>query len=176
MIRKLFQRFIEFLYLKQKNNLAYYDSLTGVKNRQYYDRVIRSKYCVKDCTVVFADVDNLKQVNDEHGHLAGDRLIQYVANQISTFNPLEVVRYGGDEFVIIMDKPRAIQLDCASHGLYEKSKFEDMSSAIKQADLRMLHNKNDKKIEDDYFEDDFEVLDEELDYEFEEDNDERSMD
>ena len=161
MIKKL----IEFLYLKQKNNLAYYDSLTGVKNRQYYDRVIRSKYCVKDCTVVFADVDNLKQVNDVYGHLAGDRLIQYVANQISNFKPLEVVRYGGDEFVIIFDKPRAIHLDSASVGTYEKSKFEDMSSAIRQADMRMLAYKNDNKIEDDYFEDDFELLD----YEFEED-------
>ena len=163
MIKKL----IEFLYLKQKNNLAYYDSLTGVKNRQYYDRVIRSKYCVKDCTVVFADVDNLKQVNDVYGHLAGDRLIQYVANQISNFKPLEIVRYGGDEFVIIFDRPRVIHLDNASIGIYEKSKFEDMSSAIRQADIRMLAYKNDKKIEDnyfedDYFEDDFEILGDEF--------------
>jgi diguanylate cyclase (GGDEF)-like protein len=55
-------------------------------------------------TLAFIDVDGLKEVNDMHGHLAGDRLLRLVGDTvIANVRPYDVVvRYGGDEFVCAM--------------------------------------------------------------------------
>ena len=50
------------------------------------------------------DLDEFKGINDEHGHLSGDRALQEVANALrETTRPYDVcVRYGGDEFVVLL--------------------------------------------------------------------------
>jgi diguanylate cyclase (GGDEF)-like protein len=50
------------------------------------------------------DLDDFKGINDEHGHLSGDRALQGVANALrETTRPYDVcVRYGGDEFVVLL--------------------------------------------------------------------------
>ena len=53
---------IEFLYLHQKNNLVYYDSLTGTRSRMYYDRVIARKYQDKSVKIIYIDINNLKKM------------------------------------------------------------------------------------------------------------------
>lgn len=73
---------IEFLYLKQKGNLVYYDSLTGTKSRQYYDMEAKIKYHGKNVLVAFVDVNNLKQINDECGHYVGNTILRRVANDL----------------------------------------------------------------------------------------------
>jgi len=140
MIKKL----IEFIYLKQDGNLAYYDILTGVKNRTYYDRVIRQKYCIKDCYVTYIDVDNLKSINDRFGHHAGDTLIRGVANQLKRINSAdkEICRIGGDEFILISKEYIDIKLKGASVGIYHKCKYEDISSSVSKADKECQRNKN----------------------------------
>ena len=55
--------------------------------------------------VAFIDVDRLKVVNDSQGHAAGDRLLRHVAHALkSRLRPYDlVIRYGGDEFLCVMD-------------------------------------------------------------------------
>jgi GGDEF domain-containing protein len=45
----------------------YYDPLTSVYNRKYYQDVIEKEYATKECYVMMADINNLKQINDEYG-------------------------------------------------------------------------------------------------------------
>ncbi|MFZ2237834.1 MAG: diguanylate cyclase [Dokdonella sp.] len=85
------------------------DGLTGVYNRRYFDRTIeallsRSRTAGQSFSALVADIDHFKKVNDTVGHLAGDDCIRMVANtiqqQLHPGQPL--VRYGGEEFVILL--------------------------------------------------------------------------
>ncbi len=92
-------------------NMANTDALTGVKNKYAYseyeaalDRRIQEKELV-DVGVAVCDINNLKQVNDAQGHLAGDQLIKEACAMIcSSFAHSPVFRIGGDEFVVLLEK------------------------------------------------------------------------
>ncbi|MDP1707833.1 MAG: EAL domain-containing protein [Gammaproteobacteria bacterium] len=89
--------------------LALYDSLTGLPNRQLLDdrlRQIIRDADREDCqvAVLFMDIDYFKYVNDTFGHSAGDKLLKMVAEHLS--NGLRtsdtIARLGGDEFAIVL--------------------------------------------------------------------------
>ncbi|HEV3227078.1 MAG TPA: bifunctional diguanylate cyclase/phosphodiesterase [Acidimicrobiales bacterium] len=84
------------------------DSLTGLPNRRslptWYQRgVARAAEDASHMAVLFVDLDHFKAVNDTHGHDIGDQLLAEVALRLkSAVRPSDrVVRYGGDEFVIL---------------------------------------------------------------------------
>lgn len=88
--------------------LAYCDPLTGLANRALlWDRaalaIARAERCGERLAVLFADVNQLKTVNDLHGHAVGDQLLRAAAKQLSTVFREEdtVARVGGDEFVVL---------------------------------------------------------------------------
>ena len=85
------------------------DWLTGVANRRHLDERLkneldRSQRYGGHLCIVMADLDFFKQVNDTHGHDAGDTVISVFANIISDTvrNTDFVSRYGGEEFLIIL--------------------------------------------------------------------------
>ncbi|GGF97975.1 hypothetical protein GCM10007304_09910 [Rhodococcoides trifolii] len=84
---------------------AGHDSLTGLPNRA----ALGSYVAAGDSTVLFVDLDNFKIVNDSYGHRVGDDLIAAAASRIRTaVAPGDtVVRYSGDEFVVVTDLDRA---------------------------------------------------------------------
>ena len=77
----------------------YTDSLTQVKNRKFYDEHLASQSC---SALVIADIDLFKQINDTYGHLYGDNVLTAIAEvlQQSVRDSDNIVRYGGDEFLI----------------------------------------------------------------------------
>ena len=84
---------------------AYRDVLTGISNRRQFvesleNRVSRCRRYGDNCAVLFLDVDNLKAVNDAHGHAAGDALLLRLAEMlVANIRTTDVVaRIGGDEF------------------------------------------------------------------------------
>ena len=83
-----------------------FDGLTKVLSREmitsYLSYLIQNK---KTFTVCLCDVDNFKSVNDNYGHMLGDEILQILAENIETTvgNKGVVGRYGGDEFMIILD-------------------------------------------------------------------------
>jgi diguanylate cyclase (GGDEF)-like protein/PAS domain S-box-containing protein len=91
--------------------LAFHDSLTGLPNRRLLeDRFSRAMFASKRsqhyCGLLFIDLDNFKPLNDVHGHDAGDTLLVEVARRISgCVRAMDTVaRFGGDEFVVILDE------------------------------------------------------------------------
>jgi diguanylate cyclase (GGDEF)-like protein len=86
------------------------DGLTQLYNRKAFDRKLReafenSSLPEKAFTLIMADIDYFKKINDDYGHIVGDEALKKVANIIKeTFRLNDfVARYGGEEFVIIID-------------------------------------------------------------------------
>lgn len=92
--------------LDQARALASLDPLTGLSNRREVEARIAQR--VADCTpfcAVIIDLNNFKQINDRHGHLAGDELLRQIAAELRQACRAEDVvgRWGGDEFILILD-------------------------------------------------------------------------
>lgn len=85
------------------------DVLTGVYNRSYFlqrakDEVKRACRYDRPLSLVFIDIDKFKEINDEHGHLVGDRLLRELSSLfLRNIRNTDVLgRYGGDEFVWLL--------------------------------------------------------------------------
>ncbi|BFK81037.1 hypothetical protein I3900191A7_11820 [Clostridium baratii] len=97
--------------------LSYRDKLTGLYNRTYFDKVSEEYNKNKEdiISIIMGDMNGLKIVNDSLGHLEGDRFIVEISKIIKKVvkDKGEVVRWGGDEIVIILkgtDKDKAIEI------------------------------------------------------------------
>jgi two-component system cell cycle response regulator len=100
---------IETAYHDEIYRLTTMDGLTQVHNRRYFDEQIdrefsRARRYERVLSLVMMDIDHFKQVNDEHGHLAGDAVLRQLASTVRTRIRREDVfaRYGGEEFGIIL--------------------------------------------------------------------------
>ncbi|TQV86494.1 bifunctional diguanylate cyclase/phosphodiesterase [Aliikangiella coralliicola] len=89
---------------------AHYDNLTGLPNRKnFYERLEHAiDLCSRKDTslaILFIDLDNFKQVNDNRGHEAGDKVLQSVAQKMESCLRKEdsLARFGGDEFVLLVE-------------------------------------------------------------------------
>ena len=113
------------LELQRKNlelqEISFTDVLTGIWNRRYLEEILTAeagqvlrnyqrarggdirRIDHRDLVFIMVDVDFFKQVNDLHGHPAGDRLLQLVAQRLSTVVRKSdvLVRWGGEEFLIM---------------------------------------------------------------------------
>jgi diguanylate cyclase (GGDEF)-like protein len=113
------------LELQRKNlelqEISFTDVLTGIWNRRYLEEILTAeagqvlrnyqrargsgirKIDHRDLVFIMVDVDFFKQVNDRHGHPAGDTLLQLVAKRLSTVVRKSdvLVRWGGEEFLIM---------------------------------------------------------------------------
>ena len=90
------------------------DALTGVHNRSSgEEQLVKARYRIvrygMPASILFVDVDNFKNVNDQLGHDAGDDLLVNLTNilQQSIRNTDTLIRWGGDEFLIIIDNADA---------------------------------------------------------------------
>lgn len=95
---------------KELSRLSVTDSLTGLFNqRQFYMRlreeIVRSTRQKHPLALILIDLDNFKEYNDRHGHIAGDQALRHVGKSILRSIREGVdsgYRYGGDEFAIIL--------------------------------------------------------------------------
>ncbi|WP_449621248.1 EAL domain-containing protein [Robertmurraya sp. Marseille-Q9965] len=91
---------------EQLHRLAFYDGLTSLPNRHYFQTYV-SDWIVKEIdkkmAIIFIDLNQFKQINDTLGHDAGDTLLQIAANKLKVLRneDREVFRLGGDEFVVV---------------------------------------------------------------------------
>ncbi len=103
----VFYRIYTFRYIYQNFLLkhAYFDELTGAYDRialqDLTDKLVRNK--VK-FSFISIDLDDFKPINDNYGHLCGDKVLQLVVNRISNLLRTDdyIFRMGGDEFLVLV--------------------------------------------------------------------------
>ncbi|MBI2318968.1 MAG: diguanylate cyclase, partial [Betaproteobacteria bacterium] len=90
--------------------LAYHDELTGLRSRSFFVEALaraieQARRAGRRLALVFIDLDDFKQVNDTHGHAAGDRVLKEVAARLTaSFRKGDLIaRLGGDEFVVLIE-------------------------------------------------------------------------
>jgi len=179
----------DITFLKKENtekiNLAFYDPLTGLSNRlaleETFQKLAGNMQRSTDSSIlstsnnkialIFFDLNKFKNVNDEHGHVVGDKLLKIIASRLQhiTKNEDIISRFGGDEFVaIIKDITSKEQIDhyCKRiHSIFESPfKIDDLlinsstsigasiypdesksfEGLLKQADKAMYHAKRNQ--------------------------------
>lgn len=156
---------------------AYIDLDTGIKNRNCYDedmKITDAKFfedgkCTTQISCAVCDLNGLKSVNDNYGHIAGDELIRAAADVLSKNlkSAYNVYRIGGDEFVavyigrrrdLVEKEVEDVKNSCKKYtGLkcplsiaigtadMKDGNFQSMSEIISLADKRMYENKIEMK-------------------------------
>jgi diguanylate cyclase (GGDEF)-like protein/PAS domain S-box-containing protein len=94
---------------KQVERQSVVDQLTGVHNRRFFDKRIiqemdRVKRYGRELSLIYLDMDNLKEINDEFGHDQGDLVLREIARIVQeSSRRIDVVcRWGGDEFILVL--------------------------------------------------------------------------
>ena len=106
------------LVFERTQEQAFKDALTGLANPralqfQVAREVGRARRTSSQFSLLLLDLDDFKTINDEHGHLAGDRALQDVAKALQeTTRPYDTcIRYGGDEFVVLLSSCGGAEAD-----------------------------------------------------------------
>lgn len=91
---------------KEIEYLSNHDELTGLYNRRYFDEEIKRLYNSRQypISIIVGDLNNLKGINDNHGHALGDKYLKLTAEAIKNSVRAEdlAARVGGDEFAVIL--------------------------------------------------------------------------
>ena len=100
---------LTLIYINLQNEETFLDPLTNLYNRNYMlhymDHIIKQVQRGKRMTGIMLDINNFKQINDTFGHITGDGVLRAVGNillQATECNAV-IVRYGGDEFVVLLE-------------------------------------------------------------------------
>jgi diguanylate cyclase (GGDEF)-like protein len=108
--------------LTRNRDLALRDDLTKAYNRRFLDiyldeEIDRSRRYGALLSIIFLDLDDLKKVNDRYGHLGGSRTLQEAAKRIlaAVRGIDKVVRFGGDEFCVILPQTPEDQAVAVAH-------------------------------------------------------------
>lgn len=118
--------------VKELYDLGYQDQLTGLYNRRFFEKEL-ARLDVEEnlpLTIVMADVNGLKLVNDSFGHAIGDDLLKKVAEVMTNGCRADDVlaRLGGDEFVILLCKTDGYEADDIIKRINERASQEKVGS------------------------------------------------
>jgi diguanylate cyclase (GGDEF)-like protein len=124
----------------QLRRAALYDALTDSLNRRAFAQGVGLEMARGTFgTVVIADLDNLKAVNDAYGHAAGDRLLRQCADLLrSTLRPYDkLYRWGGDEFLLVIPSARGEDVQARLNEILARAEPIDVAAGTSTVTLQV---------------------------------------
>ncbi|MGH3798345.1 MAG: GGDEF domain-containing protein [Pseudonocardiaceae bacterium] len=124
----------------EARELSLRDSLTASYNRRYLDQrlddLLTDEPAATGLAVVLVDLDFFKQVNDLHGHVLGDQVLQQVAELLQDGLPEGAfcARYGGEEFVLVLpevDAAEAVMVCEAARARVERYRWDYLATGLR---------------------------------------------
>ncbi len=118
-----------FLYIFLESQKDRKDYLTGLMNKQQMDDTIQNRLSSLDrkrpFTLVMIDLDDFKSINDTYGHKEGDRALVKAAELVyhSLRSVDKVARFGGDEFLVLLEEDQKEEVEKVISRLYEEIRF-----------------------------------------------------
>lgn len=113
--------------LQTQEDSESFDFLTGLPMRSRGEKLTAQFMQQYSGCLIFIDMDNLKKINDIHGHKAGDRALKVLGTLLTEVSPNSIVcRLGGDEFLLFIPKTDKEQVTAFIQNLFEK--FEHATS------------------------------------------------
>ncbi|MFD2166022.1 GGDEF domain-containing protein [Thalassotalea euphylliae] len=114
------------LQFKRALAMAMQDSLTGLGNRRYYDEQVKramhqAKRQKSQVGLIVADLNKFKAINDTYGHAVGDKVLVNFANALrdSVRDSDSLFRFGGDEFVVLIEAAGKEALEVLYHRIHK---------------------------------------------------------
>jgi diguanylate cyclase (GGDEF)-like protein len=148
----------------------YLDDLTKCHNRKWlFDKLLKSLNFKEKGVISFVDIDKFKDINDSYGHLVGDKVLYLIASMLKEIDDSYVVRYGGDEFIVLSFNSTAKKIELSlekinnsfktkslkchedrfktsiSFGIYEFEKGDIFFDILEIVDARMYEHKRRRK-------------------------------
>ncbi|MEI6261467.1 MAG: GGDEF domain-containing protein [Deltaproteobacteria bacterium] len=129
---------------RQLEEMSRTDSLTGLLNVRHLDRIVTtilrsSQRRLEPVTAIYLDINDFKKINDTYGHQRGDEILRIVGSSIKSTARIEdsCIRYGGDEFCIILancreDQAQKIFVDRLNAKIKEELNDVSLSIGIAQ--------------------------------------------
>ncbi len=123
------------LEIEKLKEAVYKDELTHANNRKWlHDTYLNedSETLKTDGIMALIDLNYFKQVNDTYGHIIGDKVLIFIANQLKSTHE-QVVRYGGDEFLVMFEAHNSLH-----HAIDKLSKIREaiISKKLKAHDAK----------------------------------------
>lgn len=170
--KKKYQKKIEEMNLELKKAIMT-DSLTKLYNRRKFDEILSEQLLLANkqrvpFVIIIGDIDNFKRINDEFGHLTGDKVLIELSNLLKQNIPTSgfLARWGGEEFSILLqetniqDSQKFIELLLKkisknnftnsikltmSFGISSYKEHDDILTIINRADKALYKSKNNGK-------------------------------
>jgi diguanylate cyclase (GGDEF)-like protein len=129
---------------KQLHRLATTDPLTGAINRRHFFNLAKQEFdrsysYEQQISIILFDVDHFKEINDAYGHIAGDQILQTIAERfLCNLRQMDIFgRYGGDEFVILLPETDLEQARMAAERLHKVVTQEPIETPRGSIPLRL---------------------------------------
>lgn len=123
--------------------LASYDDLTGALNRRSFtlkaQRLLDAKERKSPASFILLDIDHFKQINDGHGHNAGDQVLEKIAFMISSSLESSSLfgRFGGDEFAILLPESGVKESDAIAEEIRRSVESLEIAYGLERSTISM---------------------------------------
>lgn len=119
------------------NEQATRDWLTGLYNRRYFEETLTDHIAAanrynRELSIILFDIDQFKQINDIHGHEAGDKVLKQFSETLkATARKADIIcRHGGDEFAVILPETGTSNACKFAERVIAKQKFPTVTAGI----------------------------------------------